>query len=85
MLDATLAVAGRIAGNGPLGLRATKQLVRLAIRARDDYAAVQAEWQQTVFASDDAREGATAFIEKREPRVDGSLMWSDRACVSPRG
>jgi len=30
-------------------------------------AAVQAEWQAKVFSSEDAREGAAAFIEKRDP------------------
>ena len=31
VLDAAVALAGRIAANGPLGLQATKQLVRLAV------------------------------------------------------
>ena len=67
VLDAALDLAGRIAANGPLGLRATKQLVRLATRGPAEGAAVQAEWQAKVFGSEDAREGATAFIEKRDP------------------
>jgi enoyl-CoA hydratase len=59
--------ARRIASNGPLGVRAVKELVRAA--AADPVTAMaRAEvWQQRVFASDDAREGATAFIEKRAP------------------
>ncbi len=67
VLDTALALAGRIATNGPLGLQATKQLVRLAIQGPAEYAAIRTEWQAKVFASDDAREGAAAFIEKRDP------------------
>lgn len=67
VLDAAVVLAERIAANGPLALQATKQLVRLAT---DDAAAAKAlepEWQGRVFGSEDAMEGATAFIEKRPP------------------
>ena len=67
VLDAAIAMAERIAANGPLALQATKELVRLAAvdtaKAREKHA----EWQKTVFSSEDAKEGATAFVEKREP------------------
>lgn len=72
VLEAALALAARIARNGPLALRATKQLVRTAVtdaaRARE----LQAEWQPRVFGSEDAREGATAFVERRDP------VWTGR-------
>jgi enoyl-CoA hydratase/carnithine racemase len=67
VLDEALAMAARIAANGPLGLQATKRLVRLAATAPDKVAALQAELQASVFSSEDAKEGATAFIEKRPP------------------
>ena len=72
VLDAGIAMAERIARNGPLALQATKELVRLA--ALDAAAAQerQKEWQPKVFNSDDAKEGATAFIEKRDP------VWAGR-------
>ena len=67
VLPRALALAERIAANGPLGVRAVKELVRLGIsdpaRARER----QREWQDVVFSSEDAKEGATAFVEKRAP------------------
>jgi enoyl-CoA hydratase len=67
VLDAAVELGERIARNGPLGLQATKQLVRTAAvdaaKARD----LQDAWQPKVFGSEDAVEGATAFIEKRDP------------------
>ena len=67
VLDTAVALAERIARNGPLAVRATKELVRLAAtdakRARER----QAELQVEVFSSQDAKEGATVFIERREP------------------
>jgi enoyl-CoA hydratase/carnithine racemase len=71
VLDTALGFAERIAANGPLGVAATRELVRLAVT---DYARAghrARELQQSVFASRDAREGAAAFIEKRAPRWQG--------------
>ncbi len=67
VLDAAVALAERIGANGPLGLQATKTLVRLAVADPAAAKAAQPEWQQKVFSSEDAKEGATAFIEKRDP------------------
>jgi enoyl-CoA hydratase/carnithine racemase len=67
VLETAIALAERIAANGPLGVRATKELVRLGVT--DPAAARQrlGEWQGVVFASEDAKEGALAFVEKRAP------------------
>ena len=63
VLEAGIAMAERIARNGPLGLQATKEIGRLAMvdpaKAREK----MVEWQPRVFNSADAKEGATAFIE----------------------
>ncbi|HET6951712.1 MAG TPA: enoyl-CoA hydratase-related protein [Acidimicrobiales bacterium] len=67
VLDAALELAERIARNGPLAVQATKQLVRTAATDPEAARALQAEWQPKVFGSDDAREGAMAFVEKRDP------------------
>ncbi|HEU4657356.1 MAG TPA: crotonase/enoyl-CoA hydratase family protein [Capillimicrobium sp.] len=67
-LDVALELAARITPNGPLALAATK---RIAEEAPDWPASEmwerQAEISDPVFASEDAREGATAFAEKRAP------------------
>ena len=67
VLDTALAIAARIASNGPLGLAASKELVRLAVADPAGVPERLAHWQGVVFSSDDAREGATAFVERREP------------------
>ena len=67
VVDAAVELAGTIARNGPLALRATKEVVRLA---NTDMAAARerfAEWMPKVFGSQDAQEGALAFVEKRDP------------------
>lgn len=70
VLPEALALAGAIARNGPLALRTTKELMLAQARgaSRVEIAAATAH----VFASADAKEGATAFAEKREPRWTGA-------------
>ena len=67
VLEAGIAMAERIARNGPLAIRASREVVRLAhtdmVAARERFAA----WLPKVFGSQDAQEGAAAFIEKRDP------------------
>jgi enoyl-CoA hydratase len=68
VVDEAVALAERIAANGPLGVQATKELVRMAAFApADDVWKVHADRQASVFSSEDAKEGATAFVEKRPP------------------
>ncbi|MFD0689773.1 enoyl-CoA hydratase-related protein [Actinomadura fibrosa] len=71
VLDAALSLAGRIAANAPLGLAAVKELVRLTITDPGRAAKRNAELQKSVFSSEDAREGAIAFMEKRKPLWKG--------------
>jgi enoyl-CoA hydratase len=67
-LAGALDLAGRIAANGPLAVTATKEIVMAARdwRAEDAFA-LQRVIFGPVFASADAKEGATAFAEKRLP------------------
>jgi enoyl-CoA hydratase len=61
-------IANQIARNGPLAIDASKRIVAAAADWPEAEAwARQAEITGPVFASEDAREGATAFAEKREP------------------
>ena len=61
-------LAAQIAANGPLAVRATKQIVSSTLRWTDAGAfADQAKVVEPVFKSADAQEGARAFAEKRAP------------------
>lgn len=71
-LPAALELAARVAENGPLALIASKAVIR------QSHEWTEAEmWQKQaaivmpVFASEDAREGAAAFAEKRKPNWKG--------------
>jgi enoyl-CoA hydratase len=65
LMNAANALAARITANGPLGVQATKQLMRDEIGEGNKE--LLAKLQKEVFASEDAREGSVAFAEKRPP------------------
>ena len=72
-LPTALELAARLAQNGPLALRATAQIVRAAYDGTEEEGfARQAGPVAEVFASNDAKEGAAAFTEKRSPRWTGT-------------
>ena len=71
-LDAALELAGRLAKNGPLALVASKRI----LQEQWDWPVAEAFGRQAsisdpVFGSEDAREGALAFAEKRPPQWRG--------------
>lgn len=67
-LDAAKELAGRIARNGPLAVRASKQIVADAARWTESEAfEAQLRTAGPALGSADAMEGARAFAEKREP------------------
>jgi enoyl-CoA hydratase len=71
-LDGARELARRIAANGPLAVAATKQIIA---QQHDwdlaDFWSLQEPIVRPVFTSDDAREGALAFAEKRAPLWKG--------------
>jgi enoyl-CoA hydratase len=71
-VDAALELAEAIAANGPLALEATKRiLVESPGWGEDELWERQGEIAGPVFISEDAREGASAFSQKRDPEWKG--------------
>lgn len=72
-VDAAIALAEEIAKNAPLGLMASKDIIRESQgRTEEELWEYQnSEWYDMVFKSEDGVEGATAFAEKRAPNWQG--------------
>jgi enoyl-CoA hydratase len=72
-LDAAIELAERITANGPLAVAATKRII---VESRgwspDTQFAEQNKILMPVFSSNDAKEGAVAFAEKRPARWTGT-------------
>lgn len=67
-LPTALELAQTIAANGPLAVRATKHILRSARDwPTDEFFQRQAPYAEKVRSSEDAKEGARAFKEKRLP------------------
>jgi enoyl-CoA hydratase len=72
-LPRALALAERVAANGPLAVRNAKaSVLQTGWLSEDDARLIAARLTAEVIASADAREGLAAFAEKRPPRFTGS-------------
>ncbi len=72
-LAEALALAAKIAANGPLAVRVSKQIVDELVELPEAEAWTrQEDFIQLIMGSADAREGAAAFAEKRAP------VWTGR-------
>lgn len=72
-LEAALRLAGEIAANGPLAVAMTKRIVNeSASWPADEVWNRQRDLVEGILATDDAREGAAAFAEKRPPNWLGT-------------
>ena len=72
-LATALELASAVAENGPLAVAASKRILTASVDWPDaEFFARQAEITEPVMASEDAREGATAFAEKR------AAVWKGR-------
>jgi enoyl-CoA hydratase len=65
LLETATALGAEVAANGPLGVRLTKRLMRRAVDHGSDAGRATPEENSAIFRSEDAREGAAAFMEKR--------------------
>jgi enoyl-CoA hydratase len=71
-LDAALELAAAIGANGPLAVKASKQVVAESRGwTEEEMWSKQQAIVGAVFTSEDAREGAAAFAEKRAPNWKG--------------
>jgi enoyl-CoA hydratase len=73
VLDKAQETASLLASKSPIGLRVMKELANRALGG-DHEANLEAEGEMfgELFSSDDAKEGMTAFVEKREPVFRGT-------------
>lgn len=71
-IDAALELAAAVGTNGPLAVKASKQvIVESRLWPEDQMWNKQREIVARILASEDAREGAAAFAEKRAPNWKG--------------
>jgi enoyl-CoA hydratase/carnithine racemase len=72
LLEATLAIADRIASNGPVAVRQAKQAIHRGLQmSLADGLAFEIEAYNRLVPTEDRREGVLAFNERRKPSFRG--------------
>jgi enoyl-CoA hydratase/carnithine racemase len=72
LLTATLAIAERIAGNGPISVRQAKQAIHRGLQmSLSDGLSFEIEAYNRLIPTLDRREGVLAFNERRKPDFQG--------------
>jgi enoyl-CoA hydratase/carnithine racemase len=72
LLEATLGIARRIAGNGPIAIRQAKQAIQRGMQmSLWDGLAFEIEAYNRMIPTEDRREGVLAFNERRKPNFKG--------------
>ena len=72
VLAKAIAIAQKIAANGPLAVKAIRQSARACLgQPEDDALRMELELAAPVFQTEDAKEGPRAFMEKRSPVYRG--------------
>ena len=71
-LAKAMAIAEKIAANGPIAVRAIRRSARACLGMPEQEALkVETKLSAPVFQTEDAREGPCAFMEKRQPNYQG--------------
>jgi enoyl-CoA hydratase/carnithine racemase len=72
LLDEALGIARTIVGNAPISVRESLALARISCDRSDaEMRRISRSSMQTVLATEDAKEGPRAFLEKRAPNWQG--------------
>lgn len=72
LMDEALALAGEIAANAPLAIRASKRMMRMGLGEPFDEHVDRVYLQLLpLFRSKDFKEGMASFLEKRPPKFEG--------------
>jgi 2-(1,2-epoxy-1,2-dihydrophenyl)acetyl-CoA isomerase len=73
LMEEAMALANELVGKAPLSLRYAKQTVNAAMtESLDQTISTEARFQKLCLNSEDAREGAIAFMQKRAPVFKGN-------------